>query len=281
MKHVVWLLLAVSCGPIGTGTVQVRASGGERAESGFPPALLKDKWAIRFTKYIVSVGELELRRDEMRDVRPGAHVVDIQKGTRALFSWPKVPAGRWGVGFQIRPPPADAVIHDVSQVDVDEMRARGWAYLLEGRATKTGVGSYPFRIGLSLNHRYDDCTNGEDGTLGIIVSDGTTATAEVTIHVDHLFYDKLGTHRGVNLRFEAWSALEPVEKMLTLESLGRQDLLDLKNSQGGALLDADGSRVLYDPASFDVRTLDAFVVQSLKDQAHLNGGGLCNVKALP
>jgi hypothetical protein len=160
------------------------------------------------------------------------------------------------------------------------MRTRGWAYLVEGRATKTGVGSYPFRVGLPLNHRYSQCTNGLDGTQGLVVGDGATENVEITVHVDHMLYDKLGTHRGVNLRFEAWTAMTAPDSVLTLESLMQQDLLNLKAPGGGALIDADGSRVVYDPGSFEARTLDQFVAQSLKDQAHLNGGGLCTVTAL-
>jgi hypothetical protein len=273
-------LLMVACGPQGAGTFQVTVAGGERAERGFAPTLLKDRWGITFTKYIVSVGDVEATREGTRLDRPGLHVVDVQRGTRPVFAWPEVPAGRWDIAFSMRPPGEDAQVHDVAAEDVAEMRAKGWAYLFEGRATKTGLGSYGFRVGLPLNHRYSRCTNGLDGTQGLVVGDGATETLEMTMHVDHMLYDKLGTHRGVNLRFEAWTALAPVDGLVTLEALRAQDLLNLKGRDGGPLLDADGSRVVYDPASFDVRTLDQFVVQSLKDQAHLNGGGLCTVTAL-
>jgi hypothetical protein len=268
------------CGPAGRGTFQVTVSGGERAERGFAPTLLKDRWAVTFSKYLVSVGDLEATREGERLTRPGIHVVDLHAGTRRALSWPDIPPGRWDIAFSMKPPPAEVSAEGVSATDLDEMRTRGWAVLFEGRATKTGFGSMPFRIGLPLGHRYSRCTNGLDGTLGLVVGDGATETLELTMHVDHMLYDKLGTHRGVNLRFEAWTALAPMNGLLTLESLQRQDLLNLKDSTGGPLLDADGTRVVYDPASFDVRTLDEFVAQSLKDQAHLNGGGLCTVSVL-
>jgi hypothetical protein len=280
LPPLIFALVLIGCGPQGTGTFQVTVAGGERAERGFAPTLLKDRWAITFTKYIVSVGDVEATREDTRLERPGMHVVDVQRGTRPVFTWADVPAGRWDVGFSMRPPTDEATAHDVAPEDVAEMKSKGWAYLFEGRATKTGVGSYPFRVGLPLNHRYTRCTNGLDGTQGLVVGDGATETLEMTMHVDHMLYDKLGTHRGVNLRFEAWTALAPPDGLLTLESLRRQDLLNLKARDGGPLLEADGSRVVYDPGSFDVRTLDQFVVQSLKDQAHLNGGGLCTVTAL-
>jgi hypothetical protein len=272
--------LVLACGPAGRGTFQVTVSGGERAERGFAPTLLKDRWAITFSKYLVSVGNLEATREGERLTRPGLHVVDLRGGSRPVFSWANVPAGRWDIAFSMKPPPPDASAEGISATDLDEMRAKDWAVLFEGRATKTGVASVPFRVGLPLRHRYTSCTNGLDGTLGLVVGDGATETLDLTMHVDHMLYDKLGTHRGVNLRFEAWTALPPTDGVLTLESLQRQDLLNLKDSSGGPLLDADGTRVVYDPGSFDVRTLDAFVAQSLKDQAHLNGGGLCTVSLL-
>lgn len=273
-------VLATGCGPQGGGTFQVRVAGGERAERGFAPTLLKDRWGITFTKYVVSVGDLEATRERNRLDRPGIHVVDVQKGSTNIFAWTELPPGRWDIAFSMRPPTEDATVHGVDAADVAEMRERGWAYLFEGRATKTGVGSHRFRVGLPLNHRYTRCTNGLDGTMGLVVGDGATETLEMTMHVDHMLYDKLGTHRGVNLRFEAWAALAPPDGLVTLEALQRQDLLNLKGLGGGPLLEGDATRVVYDPGSFDVRTLDQFVVQSLKDQAHLNGGGLCTVTAV-
>lgn len=272
--------LLLACGPAGSGTFRVTTSGGERAERGFAPTLLKDRWAITFSKYLVTVGNLEAMREGARLERAGMHVVDVHQGNASLFSWPDIPAGRWDIAFSMTPPPAEVSAPQVPPQDVDEMRRKGWAVLFEGRATRTGVGSFPFRVGLPLNHRYSRCTNGLDGTLGLVVGDGATETLELTMHVDHMLYDKLGTHRGVNLRFDAWTALVPMDGGVALEALEAQDLLNLKGRDGAPLLDDDGSRVVYDPASFDVRTLDQFVAQSLKDQAHLNGGGLCTVTAL-
>lgn len=274
------LPLACACGPQGAGAFRVTVAGGERAERGFAPTLLQDRWAITFSRYVVSVGDVEVSREGTRLERSGLHVVDVQKGTQPIFNWPEIPAGRWDIAFSMRPPDDTSTVHDVPSEDVAEMRERGWAYLIEGRATKTGVGSTRFRVGLPLNHRYTRCTNGLDGTLGLVVGDGATETLELTMHVDHMLYDKLGTHRGVNLRFEAWTALAPNDGLVTLKALEAQDLLNLRGRDGGPLVDPDGARVIYDPASFDVRTLDQFVVQSLKDQAHLNGGGLCTVTPL-
>jgi hypothetical protein len=268
-------LALAGCGPAGRGTFVVRVSGGETAR-GFAPSLLEDQWAVTFDKYLVSTGDIELSRASGEKLgREERHVVDLTRGSVEAFRWREVPAGRWNVAFSVLPPDDGATLVNVDRTDVDVMRANGWAYLIEGRATKSGVGTFTFRVGLRVSHRYSDCLNGFDGTAGLVVGDGATEVLELSIHVDHLLYDRLGTHRGVKLRFDAWT--RGGEQGITLATLHQQDLLDLRGRDGGPLLDASGARVVYDPGPYAVRYLDEFVAQSLTDQAHLNGGGVCTV----
>jgi hypothetical protein len=46
---------------------------------------------------------------------------------------------------------------------------------------------------------------------------------------------------------------------------------------GGELRDVAGKPVIYEPGAYTVRTHQKFVSQSIVDQAHLNGGGVCTV----
>src|ERR1044071_2745421 len=82
-------------------------------------------------------------------------------------------------------------------------------------AVKEGVGVYTFRMGFPVDARMVDCVNGADGTLGIVVPEGSVGKAEVTIHAEHMFYDRLGTHRGVQLRFDAFAATADARKVIT------------------------------------------------------------------
>jgi hypothetical protein len=282
MKSCCWWLLTLlcACGPAGEGRFVVRMSGGERVERGFAPSLLRDGWAVTFEKYLVSSGALALTREQTVLRRPDVWLVDLQKGARETTTWAELPAGRWNVSFSVLPPDEATQLLDVSEADAAEMRANGWATLVEGTATRTGVGSFPFRVGLPLAHRYTNCTNGLDGTLGLVLADGATETLELTTHDDNQLNDRLGTHRDVQLRFDAWTRDVPATGRITLDSLRGQDLLDLRARDGATLRDDDGTPVVYDPGSYAVRTLDAFVAQSLTDQAHLNGGGLCTVTRL-
>lgn len=271
-------LALAGCGPAGQGTFVVRLSGGEAAR-GFAPSLLEDDWAIGFDKYLVSTGDLELSQaGGERLKRDERFVVDLTRGRVEALRWGQVPSGRWNVAFSVLPPGDASQLVDVDRADVDEMRTNGWAYLIEGRATKTGAGTFRFRVGLPVAHRYTDCINGLDGTAGVVVGDGATEALELTTHVDHLLYDRLGTHRGVRLRFEAWT--RGGDQGITLATLHQQDLLDLRGRDGAPLVDAAGARVVYDPGPYDVRHLDELVAQSITDQAHLNGGGVCTVAPL-
>lgn len=267
--------LLLSCGPAADGSVRFSVWAEERVERGYPPSLLTDRWAITFERYLVSVGEVTLSRDGEVLTSPRRVVVDVQKGRQPSHSFDAVPAGRWNVGFVVEPPSESTeAVGSVTADDVARMRSEGWSYWLVGRATKTGVGTFPFSIGFPVNARATECTNGVDGTLGIIVGDGRATDAELTIHAEHMLYDRLGTHRDVQLRFDAWT----IDDDITRATLQRQQLLSLQGRDGGALVDEAGMPVVYQPGSYAVDTLDAFVIQSLKDQVHLNGGGLCRVQ---
>ena len=206
-------------------------------------------------------------------------LVDVHQGDVALTGLSGLPAGRWSVGFEVAPPDADTRLPDgqVSAEDAARMRERGDSYWVEGLAVKAGVGLYTFRMGFPVRARMVDCVNGVDGTLGLVVPENSVAQVELTLHAEHMFYDRLGTHRGVQLRFDAFAATADAQHVITPEGLATQDLLDPRGLDGGELRDADGQPVVYEPGAHTVRTLREFVTQSIVDQAHLNGGGVCAV----
>lgn len=277
------LLAGVACAPVASGDVRVMMSGEEGAQRGYSNHLFQDDWSIHFTKYLVSVGGFTLTSASGETHASSRQVlVDLQKGDVELARLTGLPAGRWDVGFEVRPPEETTELPDghVSAEEVSRMRSRGYSYWLEGQAVKVGVGIYTFAFGFPVNARMVDCINGADGTQGIIVPENSTAEAEVTIHAEHMFYDRLGTHRGVQLRFDAFAATADAGRNITSEGLASQQILDLRGMSGGELLDAEGKPVLYEPGPYDVRTLWEFVTQSIIDQAHLNGGGVCAVASL-
>ncbi|RKH68233.1 hypothetical protein [Corallococcus aberystwythensis] len=277
-------LVASGCGDaVARGDVRVTLSGGDGTQRGYADHLFQDGWSVQFTKYLVSLGDFTLT-SAAGDVRATSEhrVVDVQKGDVPLTGLEGLEAGRYGVAFRVSPPEARTVAGaSVSADDLAMMRERGFSYFVEGRAQNRdpALGLYTFRMGFPVNARMVDCINGVDGTQGIVVPEGSVAEAEVTIHAEHMFYDRLGTHRGVQLRFEAIAATADTHHAITPEGLASQDLLDLRGLDGGELRDAQGQPVVYQPGAYALRTLQEFVTQSIVDQAHLNGGGVCTVAA--
>ncbi|MDC0712820.1 hypothetical protein POL68_30445 [Stigmatella sp. ncwal1] len=277
------ILLSGACSPTATGEVRGVMSGEEGAQDGYPSHLFADGWSVRFTKYLVAVGDFVLTSDSGETHAASRHVlVDLQKGDVALAHLTGLAAGRWNVGFAVRPPDDFTELPDsnVSAEDLARVRSHGYSYWLEGEAVKVGTGVYRFSFGFPVNARMENCINGVDGTQGIVVPENSTAEAEITLHAEHMFYDRLGTHRGVQLRFEPFAATAGPDKVITSEGLATQQLLDLRGMQGEELLDSEGKPVVYEPGAYGVKTLWEFVSQSIVDQAHLNGGGVCAVSPL-
>jgi hypothetical protein len=277
---VAWALAGTACDNVATGDVKVDMSGGDGTQRGLPDTLFQDGWSVQFTKYLVSLGDFTLTSASGEVRTSDRHVlVDVQKGDIPLVELRGLPAGRWDVGFRVSPPEARTELADgqVSAEDVAMMRERGFSYFVEGRAVKTGVGVLTFRMGFPVDARMTNCINGVDGTQGIIVPEASVAEAEVTIHAEHMFYDRLGTHNGVQLRFDAIAATAGPDGVITPEELASQQLTDLRGRDGEELKDSRGQPVVYLPGAYDVRTLQEFITQSIVDQAHLNGGGVCTV----
>jgi hypothetical protein len=277
---VAWALMGTACDNVATGDVKVTMSGGDGTERGLPDTLFQDGWSVQFTRYLVSLGDFTLTNASGEVHTSGRHVlVDVQKGEVPLTELKGLPAGRWDVGFRLSPPREGTELPDgqVTAEDAAMMRERGFSYFVEGRAVKAGVGVLTFRMGFPVDARMQDCINGVDGTQGIVVPESSVAEAEVTIHAEHMFYDRLGTHKGVQLRFEALAATAGPDNLITPESLATQQLTDLRGRDGQELRDAQGQPVVYLPGAHDVRTLQEFITQSIVDQAHLNGGGVCTV----
>jgi hypothetical protein len=273
-------LAGTACEPVAEGEVRVTMSGGDGTQRGYPSHLFQDGWSVQFTKYLVSLGDFTLTSASGEQRTAPEHVlVDVQKGDVPLTSLKGLPAGRWNVGFRVSPPREDTKLPDgaISSEDLAMMRERGYSYWMEGVAVKAGVGVYTFRMGFPVDARMVDCVNGVDGTQGLVVPENSVAEAEVTIHAEHMFYDRLGTHRGVQLRFDAFAATADASRVITPEGLSAQKLLDLHGPDGGELKDGQGRPVVYEPGAYTVRTLQEFVTQSIVDQAHLNGGGVCTV----
>ena len=274
----------------GDGAVLVRVSGEGAATQGYPfekngaRIAFVDGWSLRFSKVLVSVGAIRLSSadDAVAFDDPSFFVMDLQKGDAPLFTVEAIPARRWDrFSFRVMSPPSGArPIGAVASADIEQMRTSGWNTWLEGVAEKGGL-AYSFAWGLANPVRATNCSNGVDGTDGIVVKRGSTSIAEITMHLDHIFWDTLGTELS-KLRFDAIAGASRDDRNVTWAELALQTLDDLRGPDGAPLRDEQGAVLVYNPGAVPLadRTLQAFILATTASQAHLNGTGLCTVTRL-
>jgi hypothetical protein len=232
-------------------------SGEEAAQTGFPvpgvPELqFADGWSVQFDKYLVGLGNVRVAgADGEQALRDGETVVaDLTAGEQEIFRFDGLGARRWErFGYDIVAPGADTrVMGGVEDADVQRMADGGFNYWIEGTATK-GAETVQFAWGLAAPTRNDDCINSADDSRGVVVRNNATAAYQITLHLDHLFYDRLGAHEGVQMRFEAIAAVAGDDGSIAWDELAAQRLASLEDAAGAPLRDEEGALLVYDPES--------------------------------
>jgi len=281
---------ASACGDAdgGEGSVVFRISGEDAAHTGYPvpgePELaFVDGWALRFDKYLVSVGNLRLEGADGAKGWAGTDsvIVDLVAGEPEVFRIDGVEARRWErFSYEILPASEGARRIGVADGDAQRMIDGGLNYLVEGTATKEGM-DFRFSWGLVNPTRNHDCVDSQSGTPGVVVRNNATAEYAITLHLDHLFYDHLGDHDDADMRFDAVAAVaREIDgvRTIALDDLEGQRLADLRDANGGPLLDEHGERLVYDPHSvpLDDPNLRAYLLAAAKSQGRFNGEGFCS-----
>jgi hypothetical protein len=270
----------------GTGTLSVRISGEEAAQRGYPVGegedqiAFADGWTLEFHKVIVSLTHFNLATDdgEEASLDVDSVVVDLHQGTPELWRFEGLAAQRWEeVGYRYSKPRADArVVNDVSGEDLELMQDEGYSLLIEATA-HSAERDVELRWGFPLAIDVLHCENGLDGTDGIVVRDNAVTSSEITIHLDHLFFDSYATEEPA-LRFDAMAAMTPAGRPLMLGDLrGQENLSDLKSLTGVPL------GLAYDPGSAFhpvPKNLEEYVIAAAETTGHWNGEGHCEYHRL-
>lgn len=280
------LALVSACSAGGAGSVVVIASGEEAAVSGWPfesdgeTIGFVDGWSLDVTRVLVALEAFELRTREGDDagVLTDAVVVDLSGGDPLVWEERGVPAQRWSdVRYRIAPPTDGARgVGGASAGDIAEMVAAGSALRLVGRATHATHGAVDVMLDLPLSVRNVGCV-AQDGTDGLVVRAGTSVSAQLTIHLDHLFFDSLVSSDAA-MRFEPWAAAAGDDAMVTFADLETQQVADLRGMGGGPLRDSEGELILYDAGSVMTggTELSRFVLASARTVGHFQGEGHCD-----
>jgi hypothetical protein len=215
------------------------------------------------------------------------------------------------------------------QADYDVMVSNGWNKFIRATATYVGTGTYPdppvqakfaafpttvnFTMGWSDATSLINCVNADLGAeddlmnRGVVIFPDQASIAQITMHVDHVFWDKL-KQEGAALRFDPIAAFAPADTSTTpfsLNSFHSQHLL-ATFADGSPLPDRSPDQPNPSPnagantpddvqpnplqVTFNLNGVTApdgsafpddivqFMAFSAQSQMHLNAQGLCYIK---
>jgi hypothetical protein len=268
-------------GASGVGELRIEISGEEASREGYPVGSGDDEiafidgWTLEFTKVLVSLTDFTLRTSDGDDAELDAEAVvaDLHLGEPRLWSFEGVPARRWDrVGYRYAPPTAGArKANEVDDADLERMADEGYSLLIAATAKKDGR-SVELEYGFAFRVDMTECVNGQDETDGVVVANNAVNQAQITVHLDHLFFDSYASDEA-NLRFDPMAAVAPASGPLTLGDLSSQSNLSDMKDAAGAPLD-----IAYDPGSAFVpvpRNLEDYVMAAATTTGHWNGEGHC------
>lgn len=288
------LLLAIAvtivgCGAQGaSGSVEVQVSGEAPAVEGYPSSTglaFADGWSLSLDFVLVSIEGFSLARDGVSvPLETDAVLIDLHRElVQDLWTLPGLGARRYAqLGYEIAPPGDGArTAGAVTDAQRASMRDEGIALWMHGTARHATRGEVVLDLRIPIRVVLSDCVNGVDGSSGLVVPANGTASAELTLHLDHLFLDSI-VAADPPMRFEAFAAAAGTDRVVTLDDLATQPLADLRGMDGSALTDEEGTRLVYDPGSVPlaVQDLRAFVLHQASTIGHFDGEGHCAARCL-
>lgn len=221
--------VVAACSP-GEGSLSVTVYGESFIEDGIPAEEMSDDWAIHFDSFLV----------DLEDVRVGTTPVPLESPVELA----KSSAGQG---------------HQVGTISLEQGDYADWSFTVSrvsvvGSAAR-GSTSKHFEWTFEEAVQYGDCE-----TVTTVEADAS-ATFQITMHADHLFYDSL-------------VAAEP---KLSFQLLADADTDGDDDITRAELSAADIGA--YDPGSEDgVDELWSWLTAQARTLAHVNGEGHCAVK---
>lgn len=264
-------MLAAGCGA-DTGSVSVLLWGEAFIQDAIPPATpteagFENGWTLRYTKFLVNLGEVRLAAADgsVAGTLPAYRVWDLHTftGPRAIGTFAGAAAQRFDAfSYALAPTSATSTAGNATAADVQLMQTNRYALYVEATASKSGVADVRVRWGFTGRTDFSACHDAS-GQPGVAIPSGGSASAQVTIHGDHLFYDDLEDPEA-RVRFDAIAAADANgDREVTLDELAMVQLTSLPMTQYGT-----------GPVP-NVRTLRDFVTYLVATVGHFNGEGHC------
>ena len=264
----------------GQGTLRVSVKAEQTIRDGLSVGGGADEakdYAVSYSKFIVAIGLLRLEQSSSGGRLEGDAValVDLtQVGEQGveLTQFEGVRAGEWDkFAFET---PAAARGAEAQGVDPDEaaqMIERGWTYWIEGTVERPAAAGGPvdFVIQTAVPTLFEACEL--DGEPGVTVVAGRTATGDITIHGDHIWFNSFPTgSEGSVERRSAWLVQADVDGdgRVSTDDLAALDATEVFTTKLGYSLDGAPDGIVIDSA------LD-FVRAQLATQGHFRGEGEC------
>lgn len=264
----------------GTGTLRIDVSGEEAAVGGYAAGdiMFRDGWTMRFDHVFAAVGEVSLEESGVEFIVDEAiRVVDLAEGDVMYATVPGVPAQRWSdFVYHLHTPTASSGrVGRVTADDVMQMVTGGTSLRLVGTAMHPTHGMYTFDVGIPIEAHMSNCVSGRDGTSGLVVPTNGIYETQLTLHLDHLFFDSARAEEP-SLRFDAWAAVAGPDRHITYAELANQSLADLRGIDGMPLMDGT-TPVVYEPPAtgLPMPNLQAFVYAEALTIGHFEGEGHC------
>ena len=278
-----------------TGTAQIFVEAEDTIPEGLEPGdgeeNIADGWAVRYDRFLVTVGNVRAARSDADETfSDGAvYVLDLRNspaGGYVLATIEDVSAVRWDrFGFDLPIARAGvATLSPTSAGDVDVMVEGGFSVFAEGAMTKEDGESCPpggtcapapevkFSWGLPAGTSFDDCAT-EDGLAGFAVPAGGTAQVKPTIHGDHWFFSSITAGAEITVRYAQYVADCDLDQdgETTTEELQQVDAADVFPSPKYNLAGALGA---------PVQTAYDFVLAQARTLGDFQGDGECPTRAV-
>lgn len=263
----------------GEGRVRVNVRAEETITRGLSPGSAPEDtedYGVSYSKFIVAVGHVQLgRAGGGKHESAGVSLVDLTRvGAEGvqIAAFDGVRAGEWDAfGFETPAADQDAETNEVDARDAAEMREHGWTYWIEGSVERPAAqgGAVDFVIQTAVPTRFEHCEL--DGEPGLTVLANLTATGDITIHGDHLWFNSFPTGSEASIeRRAAWLVQADVDGdgHVATEDLAALDATEVFTTELGYSLDGAPDGLVIDSA------LD-FVRAQLATQGHFRGEGEC------
>jgi len=217
-----------------------------------------------------------------------ARVVDLRgipNSGAEVARFEDIPAGRWDV-FEYETPIADEDAEpddSVSDEDFAALVDADATYLISGTITNEQGQSCPpggecrdtsevrFSFAVPAETHYGPCTADRASLAGAVVNEGGTTTVAITLHGDHMFFDRFPIGAEEVDRRAQWLADSDLDGdgLVTQAELEMIDAADLLVSETHTL---GGG-----PSDIAIDTVWDYVRAQLKTVGHFQGEGECPI----